>query len=318
MPFLKKTLLWVFFAFAMYFGGSSIQSTSSFLQGMGFVSVVLALISLYIIYKLFWYQMSNLMTTSIVIAICLYSAYSLGIFNQLSADGIPQEEVSDVDSISAELFGVENIERKNAENAPQNNGMLSALKAWLGVNNNTAEKAYVDINPFDYPAISGYPRVISGSVLKINGLNVKLFGIDAPDVGQTCANNHGQAYYCGHEALTWLQEWIADRPVTCHILGKIERGWATGACFVDDNKYDVAASVVNAGWAVAYAKNTKMYVAYEQQAAENKRGLWQGTFYKPWDWRRIQSRKVKIKINYPTPNVTKTKKKGKFDFWGLM
>ena len=38
---------------------------------------------------------------------------------------------------------------------------------------------------------------------------------------------------------------------------------------------------------------------YEYQARENLRGLWQGQFYKPWDWRVMQTKKPKIKITRP-------------------
>jgi endonuclease YncB( thermonuclease family) len=110
----------------------------------------------------------------------------------------------------------------------------------------------------------------------------------------------------------WLQNWLGEKEISCRILSKVERGWVTGACFADEGKYDVAAVVVNAGWAVAYTQNTRIYVPYEQQAAEAHRGLWRGEFYKPWDWRKMQNRKVKIKINAPKQT---NKKSGKF--WGL-
>ena len=71
--------------------------------------------------------------------------------------------------------------------------------------------------------------------------------------------------------------------------------------------YDIGAAIVNAGWAVAYTKYTDAYVPYEYQAQQNKRGLWQGQFYKPWDWRKIKQRKATVKIIRP-----KKKKKGIF------
>ena len=63
--------------------------------------------------------------------------------------------------------------------------------------------------------------------------------------------------------------------------------------------YDIGAAIVNAGWAVAYPKHTDIYMPYQTQAGQNKRGLWQGDFYMPWDWRKIQAQKPKIKIIKP-------------------
>ena len=149
----------------------------------------------------------------------------------------------------------------------------------------------------------------------MNNIKIKLFGIDAPDPSQTCSNHRGMGYDCGQEAIIWLQNWLGKREVRCRILSKVERGWATGVCFTDNNQYDIAAVVVNAGWAVAYTRNTKIYVPYEQQAMNAHRGLWGGVFYKPWDWRKMQNRKVEIKI---TPSKSSSGKSGKkFNFWGL-
>ena len=171
-------------------------------------------------------------------------------------------------------------------------------------------EVYNNINPFDYPSVKGYPRVVRGSVLYLNGYHFRLYGIEAPYPDQTCADKHGRSYSCGAKAITWLQNWLNNREVTCYVLGEVQNGWATAICMVDDGKYDVAAIVTNAGWAVAYTKNTDVYLSYERAAAKARRGLWGGTFYKPWDWYKIKTRKVKITI----------KNKGKsddFDFWGL-
>ena len=332
MPFLKQTFMWIFFIVAMYLGGSSTQSSSNMLQGMGFVSIVMALVCLYIIFKLMWGARGTITTVAVIGAVVLYCAYTLGLFNGKSINGIMtgeapppsqvaeseednQTQQAEMESLDAELFGAEygiKVELVYYDGAQLFEDINQANQNQTAVQN-------MDINPFDYPAISGYARVVTGSTLYINGLNVKMYGIDAPDISQTCADNHGRGYYCGREARSWLQNWLNNREATCHILGKVENGWATGTCFVENNKYDVAAVVVNAGWAVAFTENTDVYVGYERQAKANRRGLWAGTFYKPWDWRRIQNRKVDIKIKYnaPKPIQQKKKSKSKFDFWGL-
>ena len=74
-------------------------------------------------------------------------------------------------------------------------------------------------------------------------------------------------------------------------------------------QYDIGAAMVNAGWAVADPSQNDIYLPYQQQAINNRRGLWQGQFYMPWDWREIQSKKAKIKVIKP-----KNSHKSLFDF----
>lgn len=359
MPFLKQTFMWIFFLTAMYLGGSSTQSSSNMLQGVGFVSIVMALVCLYIIFKLMWRSRGTITTVSVVLGVVLYSAYAIGLFDGKTLSsfrtGTPvvqsaapidsnqeQQKQQDMNVLDAELFGGDYTspsdgsspetslpsegETKASEEygsrteSVNNKGLVGKIKTMLfgeeEAQPNAQPAIKVGLNPFDYPSISGRARVITGSVLLINGLHVKMYGIDAPDITQTCANHFGTGYYCGRESRTWLQNWISNREVTCHILGDVQKGWATGVCFVDDNRYDVAAVVVNAGWAVAFTQNTDVYVEYEQQARTNRRGLWAGTFYKPWDWRRIQNRKVEITVKHTAPTPSPSSSKG-FDFWGL-
>lgn len=328
MPFLKQSLLWLFFAVSVYLGGSGIQSASTAGQGFGFVAVVLGLVCLYVLFKQMSGATSPLSVFLISGCVILYLGYCVGVFNKnyLSTAAEKSVEITDTDSLAEAMFGEDDV--LNAQDQTAENDAAKSAGLWDGIKNlfagkgqmNVAKSGIGSINPLDYPAIFGIPRVISGSVLLVNGLYVKLLGIEAPDPRQTCANRNGAGYYCGHEAITWLQNWLNNRPVKCHILGDVSNGWTTGVCFVDDGKYDVAAVVTNAGWAVAYTKNTDIYVAYEQQASANHRGLWQGTFYKPWDWHKMQNRKVDIKIKYNKPKKTASapkKKKSGFSFKDL-
>ncbi len=363
MNLLKNIFLGIFFLYAMYWGGIGTQSNSTFAQGMGFMSVIMALGSLYVLYRLIPKVLSSTTTVLIIVVICAYSAYCLGFFNGKSVsefltgqqveeytedeseDAEESEEAEeaedDVDELSNEMFGGEAEEpkvRKNSKKglkvhkikaqnkkthqrqaqnqsqpAENSGGLIGKLKTMLFGNEQPHQPSIADINPFDYPSIAGQARVLTGSLIYVNGITVKLFGIAAPDLRQTCANKHGAGYYCGRKAQAWLQDWLGDREVTCYILGDVVRNRATGACFVDNNKYDLAAVVTNAGWAVAYTANTQIYVPYEQQAADNRRGLWEGEFYKPWDWAKIQNRKVDVQIHMPEPASSSSSS----DDWGF-
>lgn len=323
----KKLFLVLFFMSAMYFGGLGIQSDSALAQGFGFIVVIIAFILLYVIAKVMWRSMGFVSSFFIIGSVVVFILYSLGLMGQGKSLGtfisgrprsqqaiVNADEILDYADLEAELGGRKKVynahqqpEEITAEQAYPNasqtvalspatedDGFMDKISRFFGGDDNSG--LGIDFNPTDYPYIEGKATVITASVLRLEGIYIKLLGIDAPDPEQTCADRHGGSYRCGQRALTWLQNWLQERPLKCHIVGKIERQRATGVCFSADGKYDVAAVVVNAGWAVAYTKNTAIYVPYEEQAAANRRGLWSGRFYKPWDWRRIQNRKVKITI----------------------
>ena len=50
--------------------------------------------------------------------------------------------------------------------------------------------------------------------------------------------------------------------------------------------------MVHEGWALAYVQYSKAYVHAEDDARTNQRGLWQGAFIAPWDWRHKNNKTV--------------------------
>ncbi|MBR6355565.1 MAG: thermonuclease family protein [Alphaproteobacteria bacterium] len=234
---------------------------------------------------------------------------------QMFGNNQPAAETTSAEAMPSEAQTA-SVEQNNPNTQPQipvqanqnrsANGFLDTVKSWFsGDTQSNSVSSSKTLNPMNYPEMVGHPQVASGSILILDGVRIKLFGIDAPDPTQTCENRYGNSYICGKEAIIWMRNWLNHKDVSCRIISRIENNRTTGICFSDDGKYDVAAAVVSAGWAVAYTEHTQIYVEYERQAAEEHRGLWNGRFYKPWDWRRLQNRKIDIKEN-----------KSKFNFKG--
>lgn len=184
-----------------------------------------------------------------------------------------------------------------AEVQPQAEQRPNAFQQLISSFGGQREQPAPAFNPNNFPAIYGAARVINGDTLEIRGSYFKLYGIDAPEANQTCADRQGRSYNCGREAALWLKNWITTNELECHVMQRDAKGNMVGTCSL--GQYDLGAALVNAGWAVAYQKYTDIYVPYERQAQMNKRGLWQGTFYMPWDWRAMQGKKPKIKVIKP-------------------
>lgn len=179
--------------------------------------------------------------------------------------------------------------------AQNGNTLQNLINSFTGNAQNA--NAQAGINPQMLPVLYSPAKVINGDTLQIQGRYFKLYGIDAPESSQTCADRTGRSYNCGRQAALWLRGWLGDNTLECRIMQQDAKGNMVGTCSL--GQYDLGAALVNAGWAVAYAKYTDIYLPYEEQARINGRGLWQGKFYKPWDWRALQAQKPKIKVIKP-------------------
>lgn len=134
--------------------------------------------------------------------------------------------------------------------------------------------------------LKGMPEVVDGDTIVLQDSTVRLYGIDAPELGQTCWIGD-QDYDCGMVARTALMDLTAGTPVVCRILDREARDEEAdgqpGRCFAGG--YDLSEGMAYTGWALAERRLSDRYVVYEERAKANRRGLWKGRFVAPWDWR---------------------------------
>lgn len=138
------------------------------------------------------------------------------------------------------------------------------------------------------PGISGRVSVVDGDTLEMHGQRIRLWGIDAPEGSQSC-EAAGASYKCGVEAARALDRWLNGRPVTCTPLDRDRYQRIIARCSVD--RADLGAWLVTEGHAVRYARYASAAYRKEEDAARAaRRGVWQGAFQAPWDWRRERGR----------------------------
>ena len=303
MSVMKKFGLAMMFILLMYFGGLGTQSDNTAFQGIGAVCVLVSLVLLFALFKVIKTNFGAFSSFIVFGGITLFILYSLGWLKNINSN-FNKENPAQAEAQSEE--GAEQTDT-SSQYVSQEEGLGLFAKLF----SDKGQEQSSGFNPEDYPAVEGYADAITGAMLSINGLHIKLLGVEAPYLQQTCANKFGQAYTCGQTAKNWLQNWLQNKLVKCHIISPEDNGRATGVCFAQG--YDIGAVVVNAGWAVAYTKNTDIYVPYEQQAGTKKRGLWAGTFYKPWDWKKLQSRKSNIKVETIGDSSVSSAIEGSFD-----
>lgn len=137
------------------------------------------------------------------------------------------------------------------------------------------------LNKRNEEMIVGGARAMDGDSLVVQGREMRIKGIDAPEARQLCSLA-GQSVPCGKQAMQALQRWLARGPVTCigHETDRYGRLLVT--CRV--NGADIGADLVRSGVALDYGG----YAAEEREARAAYRGLWGGEFERPEEYRRRQ------------------------------
>lgn len=131
--------------------------------------------------------------------------------------------------------------------------------------------------------LAGRAVAVDGDTLEMQGRRVRLEGIDAPEMGQTCGRRFLGTWKCGRAAQETLGELVAGRRVECEEKGLDKYGRSLGICFVDGK--DINAELVRRGMAWAFVQYSQSYVSQEAQARNAHAGIWQGRAEPPWEFR---------------------------------
>jgi endonuclease YncB( thermonuclease family) len=126
-------------------------------------------------------------------------------------------------------------------------------------------------------ALTGRAYVIDGDTISINRIHIRLKGIDAPELKQTCG---AAARPCGQEARQSLIRLIGGRDVRCSEEGRDRYDRVLAICLSGETELN--RSMVGTGQAVSYGD----YAGAEMEARAKSLGLWKGDFERPSDWRR--------------------------------
>jgi endonuclease YncB( thermonuclease family) len=127
--------------------------------------------------------------------------------------------------------------------------------------------------------IVGTVRVIDGDTLEVAGTRVRLFAVDAPELGQTCDAPRGESggdgvWSCGDWAADRVRATFAGQRARCTMLDIDPYGRAVSRCAVGGA--DMGARIVAEGWAMAYRRYGLDYDLDEKTAAAAGRGIWSG------------------------------------------
>lgn len=131
--------------------------------------------------------------------------------------------------------------------------------------------------------ISGTAQIVDGDTLDLDGLRIRLYGIDAPEFQQTCSRTEEPYWPCGQAAAHALSNKILNDRIECVQKDIDSYRRVVGVCSL--NGEDLNAWLVSTGWAIAYLEYSKDYVEQEAAAKLAGLGIWNSTFVAPAEYR---------------------------------
>lgn len=134
------------------------------------------------------------------------------------------------------------------------------------------------------PPLAGAGRASDGDSFRLGEDRVRLLGLDAPELAQTCTDEAGRQWPCGRAARDRLATLLAAGPVDCVPEDKDQYGRLLAHCIVAGR--DLGAAIVADGLAVSSGR----YWTEEARAREQRLGIWQGDFDAPKAWRQDHPR----------------------------
>lgn len=131
----------------------------------------------------------------------------------------------------------------------------------------------------------GRASVVDGDTLEIRGVRVRLWGVDAVESSQTCLDAAARPWPCGRRAAFALADFLGQRTLRCIRRTTDRYGRTVAVCHVGG--VEINRWLVEQGWALAYVKyGGSVYLPAQRQAQAERRGIWQGSFVPPWEYRR--------------------------------
>lgn len=131
--------------------------------------------------------------------------------------------------------------------------------------------------------ISGAPRLMDGDTFDIGLVRIRLHGVDAPEIGQRCAEAGGGTWDCGTAAANRLAALAAKGDFVCTGRERDPYGRVVASCTAAGA--DIGAVLVREGLAWAYTEYSDDYASLEAEARAARRGIWQAETQAAWDYR---------------------------------
>jgi endonuclease YncB( thermonuclease family) len=126
--------------------------------------------------------------------------------------------------------------------------------------------------------VVGIATMTDGDSIRIRGVPIRLYGIDAPEAGQNCNMRDGSKWPCGAVATNALAHLAEGRALECDRAPDAHDpyGRMIAVCKRDDGM-DVNAETVKRGLAWSFRRYSHKYDEVEERAKARGYGIWQAS-----------------------------------------
>jgi endonuclease YncB( thermonuclease family) len=156
--------------------------------------------------------------------------------------------------------------------------------------------------------LSGRASLIDGDTLEVGTQRIRLYGIDAPEAGQTCSNARGGTWPCGTDAIKALTGIVDGKTVQCEGDTRDDYGRLIATCFV--GSLNINEELVRRGMAWAFTRYAQDYVDVEADAQTKRIGIWQAPTEPAWDYRAHRWEVAKVTAPEGCPIKGNVNRKG--------
>lgn len=132
----------------------------------------------------------------------------------------------------------------------------------------------------------GVPSVVDGDTIEMHGQRIRLSGIDAPESAQLCLDAAWKKYRCGQKASLALADFLkSHRPTSCIEVDRDQFRRMVAVCTAGG--VDIGEWMVRRGYTLDWPRySAGFYTKAQNEAQAAKRGMWDGSFERPWEWRK--------------------------------
>jgi endonuclease YncB( thermonuclease family) len=116
-------------------------------------------------------------------------------------------------------------------------------------------------------SLTGTAHVVDGETVDLAAQRIRLYGIAALELNQTCRDGWG-----GADALRHLEDLIGHKPVKCNVYDRDNYGRPVAICY-NAQGVDLNEMMVRDGYAYAYVYFSTIYIDTERAARQAERGM---------------------------------------------
>ena len=137
------------------------------------------------------------------------------------------------------------------------------------------------------PGFAANAIVKDGNTIQLADVIYRLDGIDAPELDQTCIDDHADPWTSGVDARDQLAKLVGGHVVRCEDRGPdpAYKKRHLGICSVEGETVSLNQALVRLGFAKNDGADKSGFADDEAKAKADRKGIWKGCFVAPQDFR---------------------------------